>query len=301
VNQTETSPGLVFDAAQVALKLARAHRMGFEPFLVERAGEDLRERLGAVTRPFGLAADVGTAVNLVPQLLATSGRAQHVLRLVQPGAPVFQGEIVAHAESLPLREASLDLVVSLLALQSVNDLPGALVQMRRALKPDGLLLACLFGGATLTELRQTLLETEIAMTGGASPRVSLLADLRDMGGLLQRAGFALPVVDVETVTVRHDDMFALIRDLRAMGLGNALLARSRRLLPRRFWMEAAATYASRFSDADGRIRATFDMVWLSGWAPHASQQQPLRPGSAKSRLAQALGVDEQSAGEKPGG
>ncbi len=301
MTQTETSPALVFDPAQVALKLVRAHRIGFEPFLIERAGGDLRERLGAVTRQFGLAADIGTAVSVVPAILLSGGRSERVLRIVPTGAPASEGDVVANAESLPLRETGLDLVVSLLALQSVNDLPGALVQMRRALKPDGLLLACLFGGATLTELRQTLLETEIEITGGASPRVSPLADLRDLGGLLQRAGFALPVVDVETVTVRYDDMFALIRDLRAMGLGNTLLARSRRQLPRRFWMEAAATYARRFADADGRIRATFDMVWLSGWAPHASQQQPLRPGSAKSRLAQALGVDEQSAGEKPGG
>ncbi len=178
--------------------------------------------------------------------------------------------------------------MSALTLQTLNDLPGALVQMRRALKPDGLFLGCLFGGQTLQELRAVLTEAEIEATSGASPRVAPFADLRDLGGLLQRAGFALPVTDTDRLTVRYDTLFALIGDLRAMGLTNVLVDRSRRPTSRTVMLRAAALYAARFADADGRLRATFEIVWLSGWAPHASQQKPLRPGSATTRLADAL-------------
>jgi SAM-dependent methyltransferase len=293
-----TSP-LVFDTALAATRLARATQAGYETFLLARACEDLGERLATITRQFTLAVDLGTPAPLAARVLNESGRIASVTRMVPPGAVAEQGEAVASLEALPLAEGSAELIISLLALQGVNDLPGALVQIRRALKPDGLMLACLFGGSTLTELRQCLLETEVALSGGASPRVAPFVDLRDMGGLLQRAGFALPVADVETVTVRYDDIFALLRDLRAMGLTSSLLDRSRKPLSKRFWLEAARLYATRFADPDGRIRASFDMVWVSGWAPHDSQQKPLKPGSAKVRLAQALGVAETSAGEKP--
>ncbi|WP_289052511.1 methyltransferase domain-containing protein, partial [uncultured Methylobacterium sp.] len=189
-------------------------------------------------------------------------------------------------------DRSFDLAVSLLALQHANDLPGALVQIRRALRPDGLFVGCLLGGRTLTELRQVLTQAESEVEGGASPRVAPFAEVRDVGGLLQRAGFALPVADVETVTVRYGDPFGLMRDLRAMGLTNALRER-RGGLRRETLMRAAALYAERFADPDGRLRATFEMIWLSGWVPHESQQKPLRPGSAQARLADALGTVER--------
>jgi len=175
-----------------------------------------------------------------------------------------------------------------------------LVQVRRALKPDGLFLAALFGGETLTELRQSLAAAEIETTGGVSPRVAPFADVRDLGGLLQRAGFALPVADVERTVVRYRDLFSLARDLRMMGATNALVERSRKPMRRDMLAAAMAHYARHFSDPDGKLRATFDIVYLTGWAPHESQQQPLKPGSAKSRLADALGAREESAGEKPG-
>ena len=291
----------IFDTTLAAARLKRAIKAGYEPFLLIRAADDLKERLATLKRSFDRAIDIGTPTSLAEKAMLECGQVNHVVRLVPEGGAAMPGEAMMQLEALPIRDSTADLIVSLLALQGVNDLPGALIQMRRALKPDGLLLACLFGGATLSELRQTLLETEVALTGGASPRVAPFVDMRDMGGLLQRAGFALPVADVETLNVRYDDIFALMRDLRAMWLTNTLLDRSRKPVTRRFWMEAARRYAARFADADGRIRASFDMVWVSGWAPHESQQKPLKPGSAKVRLAQALGVVETSAGDKPGG
>ncbi len=195
---------------------------------------------------------------------------------------------VASGDHLPLDPESVDLIVSLLSLQDTNDVPGALIQIRRALRPDGLFLGAMAGAGTLAELRESLLAAETEIAGGASPRVIPFADVRDVGGLLQRAGFALPVTDVETVTVRYDTMFGLIRDLRAMGATNALQARSRRPGTRRLFQRAAEIYAERFSDPDGRLRATFSFIWMSGWAPHASQQQPLKPGSADVSLAKVL-------------
>ena len=206
--------------------------------------------------------------------------------------------VVADEEALPFRDGSLDLVVSALALQFVNDLPGVLVQIRRALKPDGLFLAALVGGETLTELRQSFAAAESDVEGGASPRVAPFADLRELGALLQRAGFALPVTDSDRLTVRYDSAFGLMHDLRRMGATNALIARRRAPLRRATLMRMAEIYARRFADDDGRLRATFEIVWLSGWAPHPSQQQPLRPGAAKARLADALGTREISTGEK---
>jgi SAM-dependent methyltransferase len=299
---TQSGPLLLFDRALVARRLARAHAQGFEPFLLARAAEDLADRLLVLSpqRRFALGVDLASPAKAAGGVLALSGRVDSVLRLAPPGAPACVSETVCEPEALPLRAASVDCIVSLLALQGVNDLPGALAQTRQSLRPDGLFMACILGGATLSELRQSLLAAEVSLTGGASMRVAPFGDLRDMGALMQRAGFALPVADVESVTVRYGDMFSLIRDLRAMGLTAALKERPVRPAPRALWMEAARHYAENFADADGRIRATFEMVWLSGWAPHESQQKPLRPGSAKMRLAQALGVPEQSAGETPG-
>lgn len=292
------SASLVFDRPLVRQRLRRAIGQGYADFLLARAVEDLDERLATVLRTFPLALDIGTPMPAAADLLRRSGRAETVLRL----APTPElGAIVGDEEALPFAGEHFDLAVSLLSLQAVNDLPGALVQIRRALKPDGLFIGCLLGGATLTELRQAFMTAEAEVEGGASPRVAPFADVRGLGGLLQRAGFALPVTDAEVVRVRYGDPFSLMRDLRAMGLSNALLDR-RRTPPRRATlMRAAEIYAARFADADGRVTATFEMVWLSGWAPHESQQKPLRPGSAKMRLADALGATEQSAGEKPNG
>ena len=201
-------------------------------------------------------------------------------------------QLVGELEALPIAPESLDLAVSALALQTASDLPGALVQIRRALKPDGLFLGALLGGRSLHELRTVLTEAEAETSGAVSPRVAPFADVRDMGGLLQRAGFALPVIDSETLTARYDHLFALMADLRAMGATNTLVARSRRPTSRAFFARAAALYAERFGDADGRIRATFEIVSLSGWAPHASQQKPAKRGSATISLAKALGVED---------
>jgi SAM-dependent methyltransferase len=300
---THPAPPRLFDRALMARRLARAHRQGFEPFLLARAAEDLGDRLMVLSpqRRFPLGVDLAGPSAAAGVVLVRSGRVDLVRRLAPPGAPAGPGDVTCEPEALPLRAASVDCIVSLLAMQGVNDLPGALTQTRQALRPDGLFIACMLGGATFSELRQSLLQAEVSLTGGASMRVAPFGDLRDMGALMQRAGFALPVADVESVTVRYGDMFALIRDLRAMGLTAALKERPLRPAPRALWMEAARHYAENFADADGRIRATFEMVWLSGWAPHESQQKPLRPGSAKMRLAQALGVPEQSAGETPDG
>ena len=206
--------------------------------------------------------------------------------------------VVADEEALPFRDGALDLVVSALSLQFANDLPGVLVQIRRALRADGLLLAALLGGDTLTELRQAFAEAEAEMEHGISPRVAPFADLRELGALLQRAGFALPVTDVDRVSVRYASPLALMHDLRRMGATNVLTERQRKPLRRATLMRMIEIYGERFADPDGRVRATFEIVWLSGWVPHESQQQPLRPGSAQHRLADALGTKEQPAGEK---
>jgi SAM-dependent methyltransferase len=207
---------------------------------------------------------------------------------------------VTDEEVLPFVPGSLDLVVSALSLQFVNDLPGTLIQIRRALKPDGLFLAALIGGESLTELRQAFAAAEAEVEGGVSPRVAPFADLRDLGALLQRAGFALPVADVDRVIVRYASPLDLMQELRRMGAGNVLLERRRVPLKRATLRRMLEVYAERFGGADGRIPATFEIVWLSGWAPHESQQQPLAPGSAKTRLADALRTQEISAGEKTG-
>jgi SAM-dependent methyltransferase len=230
-----------------------------------------------VQREFKNAADVGTPGDQVRNALR--GRVDRIARIELPDR---------ESEPLAFEAESLDLVVSALAFQFVNDLPGVLAQIRRALKPDGLLLAAMIGGDTLTELRQSFAAAEAECEGGVSPRVAPFADLRDVGALLQRAGFALPVTDVDRVVVRYADAFALMQDLRRMGATNILRERRRTPTRRATMLRMAQIYGERFADPDGRIRATFDVIWLSGWAPHESQQQPLRPGSAKASLAEAV-------------
>lgn len=273
---------IIFDNGLLALRQARARRMAVEgaDFLLARAAAELVDRLAAVNRRFERAADIGTPTAALADALAASGQVGRVER--------FAWSTEAGSEILSLPPASIDLAVSALALQWVNDLPGLLAQIRRALAGDGLLLAILAGGDTLTELRTALAAAEGELRGGAAPRVAPFADLRDIGALLQRAGFALPVVDADRLTVRYDTMFHLVRDLRAMGAGNVLVDRDPRPLTRAIAARAAEIYAGRFADADGRIRATFDFVALSAWAPHESQPKPLKPGSATARLEEAV-------------
>jgi SAM-dependent methyltransferase len=292
-----TSP-VLFDRRLLRARRARAAALGPATFLLDRVAADLADRLATVLRTFALAADLGTPTDAVRRALAGK-----VDTIVAVDAVTHRGtglRVVADEEALPFRDASLDLVVSALALQFVNDLPGTLMQVRRALRPDGLFLAALLGGDTLTELRQAMAEAEVEIEGGISPRIAPFADVRELGALLQRAGFALPVADVDRLTVRYDSAFALMGDLRRMGATNALAERRRTPLRRATLMRMAEIYAQRFADADGRVRATFEIGWLSGWAPHESQQKPLAPGSARTRLADALGTREILAGDKVG-
>jgi SAM-dependent methyltransferase len=296
---------VIFDRALIRRRRRRAAALGPAMFLLDRVAGDLAERLAAVLRRFDLALDLGTPSEAVRGALSRLASIGTVVRAdsMPPSADAGAGAkrfVVADEEALPFADGVLDLVVSALALQFVNDLPGILIQIRRALKPDGLFLAALLGGETLTELRQSVTAAESEVEGGASPRVAPFADLRELGALLQRAGFALPVTDVDRVCVRYESAFALMHDLRRMGATNALNARRRVPLKRATLMRMSEIYAQRFADADGRVRATFEIVWLSGWAPHPDQQQPLRPGMAKARLADALGTQEISAGEKAG-
>jgi SAM-dependent methyltransferase len=267
----------LFDRALLLARQRRAQRLGPATFLLDRVAEDIEERLHAVLRDFADVADVWTPGESLRKPLRD--RFKSVTRI---------GLEDVHQEALPLQPESLDLIVSLLAFQFVNDLPGVLAQIRRALRPDGLLLAAMIGGDTLTELRQSFAAAEAELEGGVSPRVAPSADLRDVGSLLQRAGLALPVTDVDRVVVRYDSAFALMADLRRMGATNILVERRRAPTRRATLLRMAQIYGERFADPDGRIRATFDVIWLSGWAPHESQQQPLKPGSAKASLAEAV-------------
>src|ERR1700674_5498943 len=293
---------VVFDRAAVRRNLRRAQKRGPATFLIDRTAEDLCDRLSAVLRRFELAVDLASPTDAVRRRLRGTDLVSTIIAVTEPasaGVPARDDlTIIADMEALPLREDSLDLVVSALALQFINDLPGTFVQVRRALKADGLFLAALIGGDSLLELRQSFAAAEAELEHGASPRVAPFADVRAIGLLLQRAGFALPVTDVERLSVRYASPFALMQDLRRMGAANALAERRRTPVRRSTMLRMAEIYAERFCDPDGRVRATFDIVWLSGWKPHASQQQPLSPGSAKARLADALGAREIPAGDK---
>lgn len=292
---------MVFDRALVRRHRDRAAAgPNDHDFLFAETADRLMERLTMVRRPFASVLDLGSRRGVLTRMLgARTGTTTVIAADPAPAmARLSTGPaIAAEAEFLPFAEGCFDLVASNGALHWVNDLPGALVQVRRCLRPDGLFLACLFGGETLSELRRCLLEAELALTGGISPRVSPFAGLRDAAGLLQRAGFALPVADSDTLTVTYADAFALLRDLRGMGETNALLTRHRRPATRALFLEAARRYQAEYAESDGRIVATFEVLFLSGWAPAASQPQPLRPGSAARSLAEALGTCEMPAGD----
>ena len=276
-SSNDNQPPRFFDRALLARRQARAQSLGAETFLLDRVAGDMADRISAVLRRFSQAADLGSPTDAVA--LALAPLVENIQRVVLP-----QND----ADALPLTPSSLDLAVSALALQFVNDLPGTLAQIRRALKPDGLFMAALAGGDTLSELRQSFAAAESEIEGGLSPRVAPMIEVRDAGGLLQRAGFALPVTDVDRIVVRYDNAFALMRDLRRMGATNILNERHRLPLRRATLLRMVQIYSERFADADGRIRATFDIVWMSGWAPHESQPKPLKPGSATASLEAAV-------------
>ncbi|MCA0422048.1 MAG: class I SAM-dependent methyltransferase [Proteobacteria bacterium] len=269
----------LFDSALQRQRLARARQLGPETFLIDRAAEDLSERLEAVQRTFATCLDFGTPGHEAVAVLRARNAAARIRHV---------SAVEADLEAPALAGEAYDLIVSLLALHHVNDLPGVLAQLRQALVPDGLLLAAVPGGDTLIELRTAFMAAEEELMGGAAPRISPFADVRSLGQLLQRAGLALPVADGERVIVRYADPVGLLRDLRHMGATNVLVERARRPLRRAVLFRAMQIYRERFSDPDGRVRATFEFVWLTGWAPHESQQKPLRPGSAKMKLADAL-------------
>jgi NADH dehydrogenase [ubiquinone] 1 alpha subcomplex assembly factor 5 len=286
----------LFDRRAWRLHRERAARTEVVDFLHAEVAERLIDRLDVVNREFPRALDLGARGGALARALAARPGTEWVVA-AEPALGFLRRApgltcVAADPELLPFGEASFDLIVSNLILHWAGDLPGALVQLRRALKPDGLLLAALLGGQTLVELRTVLFAAELAEEGGVSPRVSPTIELADAAALLQRAGFALPVADGETITVSYPDLFALLRDLRGMGEQNALAARRRAPLRRATLAHAAALYVERFGDADGRIPATFELLFLCGWAPHPSQPQPLPRGSATARLADALKPEE---------
>lgn len=294
----------VFDRELIRANLVRAaESLPQTDFLLRHAVDELVSRLEGVSRTFALAADTGGYHGVAAALLHERFP---LIKSVSLSPVMALGErcpaprAVASEDALPLKEGAFDLVLSALSLHLVNDLPGALIQIRRALRPDGLFLGALLGGESLIELRQAFMIAESEILGGVSPRVFPTVELRDMGGLLQRAGFALPVIDSERLTVTYPTPLALIRDLKAMGAANPLAARSRRPMRRDMLARALDLYAERFTGAGGKVGATFEIFYLCGWSPHESQQKPLAPGSAKARLADALGTTEIGAGDKAG-
>jgi SAM-dependent methyltransferase len=296
-----TSSPQVFDRALLRRRRERAAaRIGDFDFLLLDVAERLAERLAMIKRDFPLVLDLGGGHGPLARLLRGRGGTQTVFSSDISFAMAKQAEtgLVADEEFLPIREQSLDAVVSNLSLHWVNDLPGALVQLRRALKADGLFLAALLGGESLKELRDSLMRAELSVTGGASPRVSPFLDMRDMGALLQRAGFALPVVDSDIITVDYSSPLKLMQDLRGMGASNAALARLKTPTRRGVLLEAARLYSEIYGDGAGLVPATFQVIYAIGWSPHASQQKPLKPGSAAAKLAEALDTCEVSSGDK---
>ena len=284
----------LIDSKAVVDRKRRAlrNRVDGADFLMRDAAQELADRLSAVERRFPRAAVLLTPTGLAADALRATGKVDEVVEVAAHRDLLAGPGAIAEGDRLPLEPSSLDLAVSLLSMQELNDIPGFLIQVLRALKPDGLFIGAMAGAGTLAELRDALLAAETQLVGGASPRVLPLADVRDAGALLQRAGFALPVADHDDLTVRYATMFDLMRDLRAMGVTNVLAGRSRRPATRALFTHAAQIYAGRHSDADGRIRATFSLVWMSGWAPAESQRKPLRPGSAQVSLAKLLGDPE---------
>ncbi len=290
-----TDTKILIDRPLARRRDAVSRRRGDEHFLLDHVATDLADRVAGMSADFPHALDLSPQAGRLAASISKTGKTTDWM-LAPSGVPAEERNggscdhliAVTDEEWLPFAPARFDLVVSGLGLHRVNDLPGALIQINRSLKPDGLFVASLFGGATLSELKTCMAEAEMDITGGASPRVLPFADVSVLGQVMGRAGFALPVADVERLTVRYGAMSDLLADLRAMGETNSLHARSRTPLGRGVFDRAAEIYGARFADKDGRLRATFDIVTLTGWHPHASQQQPLQPGSAKTRLADVL-------------
>jgi len=297
-----TSQPNIFDRALLARRRARAASTAKEhDFLLRHVSEDIADRLSLIQRQFPVGLNLGAHTGALSRRLRELGKTGLLIDADPSAAMLAQCDgprLAADEELLPFGPATLDLVVSGLALQFVNDLPGVLVQIRQALKGDGLFIAALLGAGSLIELREAFLIAETEIYGGATPRVAPFADVRTLGGLLQRAGFALPVADVDSLRVTYAHPLALMAELKAMGASNVLIERSRRPMTRRLLARAAEVYAEKFGTPDGRIPATFEIVTLTAWAPDPSQPQPLRPGSAKTRLADALGVPEGAAPPK---
>lgn len=289
----EASDIIIFDRARLRHNRQRARaKLKQHQFLLDWANTQIMESLSMVNRDFPMGLQIGTKTPFAREgMIYTDITAQ-------PLSDDITHFIQADEEFLPFADNSFDLVVSNLNLHSVNDLPGTLLQIRRILKPDGLFLASMFGGETLHELRASLTQAELLLKGGLSPRVFPFADKQQMGALLQRAGFALPVIDSDIVTVTYDSMFKMLHDLRGMGEGNIIHERSKSNPGKQMFMDAARYYQEHFAEDDGRLPASFEIVFLSGWSPDDSQQKPLRPGSAERRLSQALGADEVKTGEK---
>jgi NADH dehydrogenase [ubiquinone] 1 alpha subcomplex assembly factor 5 len=291
-----TTQSDIFDRPLLQRRRTRAApRAPEHDFLLRYVGEDLADRLGIIRRSFPVALNLGAHIGTLSRRLRQLGQIGLMID-ADPSAAMLAHcdgpRLCADEEFLPFGPATLDLVVSGLALHLVNDLPGALIQIRHALKPDGLFLATLLGSGSLVELREALLIAETELEGGAAPRLAPLADVRTLGGLLQRAGFALPVADADTVRATYPTPIALMHQLRAMGASNALAREYRKPLTRRVVAYASEIYAERHPAPDGGVFATFEFVTLTGWAPAPTQPKPLRPGSATTRLADALGVPE---------
>jgi NADH dehydrogenase [ubiquinone] 1 alpha subcomplex assembly factor 5 len=293
---------LLFDRKLLRERRTRfAHEIAARELVLAHVAREIAERVALMLRPFPLALDLGAYHGLLGRKVAqlpsvgTMIYAESVLALA---TRCPRPAVVCDEDVLPFKDTSLNLIVSGLALHRVNDLPGALLQIRRALAPDGLFMAALLGSGALSELREALIEAEAEAEGGASPRVAPFGDLRAYGALLQRAGFALPVADADTLTVLYASPGEVMREIRALGGGNVLLARSRKPLARRTLKRAEDIYRARHSTPDGKVKASFEIVYLSGWGPDPSQQKPLKPGSAAQRLADALGTTERSAGDK---
>lgn len=298
-----TAPS-IFDSLQLLRQRERASRnAAAHDFLLQRVADDFAERLDVISRQFAHVLDLGSHHGLIGRMLAGRPGVETVVSADTSPGMLEQcppPRVLVDLEALPFEAATFDLVVSGLSLQLINDLPGVLVQIRRCLRPDGLFLGALLGGATLQELREAFIAAEAEVEGGVSPRIAPFADVRDLGGLLQRAGFALPVVDADIVTVAYQTPLHLMREIRGMGAANMLLERRRQPMRRATLMRAAEIYTERFARLDGRVTATFEILTMTGWCPHESQQKPLQPGSAKARLADALGVPELKSGDKPG-
>ena len=291
-------------------RLVRRHRdraaanLSAHDFLFREVAERLADRLDDVTRKFPLALDLGCHGGEIAAVLRGRGGIETLIQcdlsqaMARRAAANGNPTLAADEEALPFAPESFDLIISGLSLHWVNDLPGCLLQVRQCLKPDGLFLAAMLGGDTLYELRQSLMEAELAEAGGVSPRVSPFADLRDAGSLLQRAGFALPVIDGDRVTVSYSDILKLMRDLRGMGETNAVQVRTERPVNRAMIARADEAYRRHFGDGDRRLTASFQIIYLTAWAPAAGQQRAQAPGSARTRLAHALDTVEISAGDK---